>query len=69
VPFLKQQKMVGGVGTVYVCENYTCKLPTSDSDKLKSIVTAMATPQAMQNKAPTETPAAPTPAPKQLPAP
>ena len=30
VPFLKSIKMIEGKATVYVCENYTCKLPTND---------------------------------------
>ena len=30
VPFLESVKMIDGKSTAYICENYTCRLPTSD---------------------------------------
>ena len=39
VPFLKRQVMVGGQPTAYVCENYICKLPTTDPKKFVSLLT------------------------------
>ena len=38
VPFLKQQTMVNGKPTAYVCENYVCQLPTSDPGKLDQLL-------------------------------
>ncbi len=33
--FTKNQKMIGGKITVYICENYICKMPVNDLKKLK----------------------------------
>ena len=30
IPFIKSIKMIAGEPTAYICENYACKLPTSD---------------------------------------
>lgn len=30
IPFIKEVRMIDGRSTAYVCENYACKLPTSD---------------------------------------
>jgi uncharacterized protein len=30
VPFMSSIKMVGGIATAFVCENYACQLPTTD---------------------------------------
>jgi uncharacterized protein YyaL (SSP411 family) len=30
LPFIQSVKMRGGKATAYICENYTCKLPTTD---------------------------------------
>ena len=38
VPFLKQQTMINSTPTAYVCENYVCKLPTSDPNRLQQLL-------------------------------
>ena len=38
VPFLKEQIAQGGKPTAYVCENYACKLPVHDPDKLAPLL-------------------------------
>lgn len=38
VPFLKEQSAIGLRPTVYICENYVCKLPTNDLHKLKELL-------------------------------
>ncbi len=38
VPFLKKQTMRDGKPTVYVCENYVCKLPTSEPEQLEKLL-------------------------------
>jgi hypothetical protein len=38
IPFLKQQPMIDGKPTAYVCENYVCKLPTGDPQKLEQLL-------------------------------
>jgi len=38
VPFLEQQRAIDGRGTAYVCEDYTCKRPTTDVDQLISLL-------------------------------
>jgi uncharacterized protein YyaL (SSP411 family) len=40
VPFVKPQTMRGGRPTVYVCENYVCKLPTSDPQRVAQLLAA-----------------------------
>ena len=35
VPFVENQKALGGKPTAYVCENYTCNAPVTDIEKLK----------------------------------
>jgi len=39
IPFLKEQLPLGGKTTVYVCENYTCKLPATSVSKLNALLT------------------------------
>lgn len=34
IPFVKNQLPIEGKTTVYVCENYTCKFPVTDKEKL-----------------------------------
>ncbi len=41
VPFLKEQKMVNGKPTAYVCENYVCKLPTNDRQQLAQLLAGL----------------------------
>ena len=36
VPFVKHQNKINGMATAYVCENFTCKSPTTDISKLIS---------------------------------
>jgi hypothetical protein len=38
VPFIREQKMKGDKPTAFVCENYVCKLPTSDPKKLRALL-------------------------------
>ncbi len=38
VPFLRQQRMINGKPTAYVCENYVCKLPTNDPSTLDKLL-------------------------------
>ena len=38
VPFVKQQPMINDQPTAYVCENYVCKLPTNDPEKLDGLL-------------------------------
>jgi len=38
VPFVKQQPMLNGQPTAYVCENYVCKLPTNDPGRLDALL-------------------------------
>jgi len=38
VPFLKEQTMLNDKATAYVCENYVCKLPTNDPEKLRALL-------------------------------
>ena len=38
VPFVKDQKPIAGKTTAYVCKNYACNLPTSDLQKLLSLL-------------------------------
>ena len=33
--FLKDMKPIGGKATAFVCENYTCQLPTADPERLR----------------------------------
>jgi len=40
VPFVKEQRKIKGTATAYVCENYRCKLPTTDVAKMISIMEA-----------------------------
>jgi uncharacterized protein len=40
VPFLKRMDPVNGRPTAYVCENYVCKLPTNDPQRLDELLTA-----------------------------
>jgi uncharacterized protein YyaL (SSP411 family) len=38
VPFVKHQNRINGKATAYVCENFTCKLPTTDVEKMISYI-------------------------------
>ncbi len=38
VPFVENQKALGGQTTAYVCENYNCKFPTNDLDKFEELL-------------------------------
>ena len=38
VPLVKQQVMVDGRATAYVCENYACQMPTSEVDEMMTLV-------------------------------
>jgi uncharacterized protein YyaL (SSP411 family) len=33
-PWLKDQKMVSGIATAYVCQDFTCKSPTNDIQEM-----------------------------------
>ncbi len=39
IPFVKNQKAIDGKPTVYVCENYVCKLPVNDLNELRTLLT------------------------------
>jgi uncharacterized protein len=38
IPFLKEQLPLDGKTTVYVCENYVCKFPTTSIKKLDALL-------------------------------
>jgi len=38
VPFLKEQRPLGGKPTAYICQNYVCNLPTTDVEKMVSLL-------------------------------
>ncbi len=38
LPFIENVKPLGGKATAYVCENYVCKLPTSDPEELARLL-------------------------------
>ena len=38
IPFLKEQMPLEGKTTAYVCENYVCKLPTTDIKKMEELL-------------------------------
>lgn len=38
IPFIKDQKMKDGKATAYVCENFSCQSPVTESDQLKEIL-------------------------------
>ncbi len=40
-PFLKHMPLVNECATVYVCQNFTCKEPLTDVDKLQSILSSL----------------------------
>ena len=40
-PFVKHQGPVDGRAAVYVCENYSCKLPVTSSDELVSVLDSL----------------------------
>jgi len=46
VPFLTQQTMINNKPTAYVCENYVCKLPTNDPQKLQTLLADSPAPSA-----------------------
>jgi len=37
-PFIEAMSSINNQPTVYVCENYTCKIPVTDVDALKAIL-------------------------------
>jgi len=39
LPFLKNASMVDGKATAYICENYSCQLPITDSNILATMLT------------------------------
>jgi uncharacterized protein YyaL (SSP411 family) len=41
VPFFENFKSVGGKQSAYICENYTCQLPTSDVETMMQILETM----------------------------
>ncbi|MBI4417689.1 MAG: thioredoxin domain-containing protein, partial [Ignavibacteriales bacterium] len=45
IPFLRSVSMQGGQSTAYICENYACKLPTSDVGTVAQILDGEITPQ------------------------
>ncbi|HEV2246411.1 MAG TPA: thioredoxin domain-containing protein, partial [Terriglobia bacterium] len=38
LPFIEDMRPIDGAATAYVCENYTCKLPTSDPERLARLL-------------------------------
>ena len=38
VSFIKSMKMLGEKATVYICEDYACKLPTSDTSTMANLL-------------------------------
>ena len=44
VPFIENQIMINNQATVYVCENYICKQPINDIDKLNKILSSIEKP-------------------------
>jgi uncharacterized protein YyaL (SSP411 family) len=38
IPFVKDQNKISGKAAAYICENYTCKLPTTDVQKMISYI-------------------------------
>jgi uncharacterized protein YyaL (SSP411 family) len=38
VPFFENLKSVGGKQTAYICEDYSCQLPTSDIESMMQIL-------------------------------
>ena len=36
--FVKEQRVIGGKATAYVCENHTCKLPTTNVKELEKLL-------------------------------
>ena len=38
VPWLKEQKPLGGKATAYVCRNYTCQLPVHSAEDLLKLL-------------------------------
>jgi uncharacterized protein YyaL (SSP411 family) len=37
-PFTKAQRAIGGKATAYVCTNHLCRLPTSDTEKVRDLL-------------------------------
>jgi uncharacterized protein YyaL (SSP411 family) len=42
-PFYKELAQVGGLPTVYLCQNYACELPVTSVDALKELLTKLST--------------------------
>jgi len=38
VPFVRDQNMLNGKTTAYVCQNYHCQFPTNDLKKFKELL-------------------------------
>ncbi len=39
LPFMESVSMLKGKATAYLCENFTCKEPTTEVEKLQSLLT------------------------------
>ena len=39
LPFVKEMRMLAGKATAYICENYSCNLPTTDIRQLGELLT------------------------------
>jgi uncharacterized protein YyaL (SSP411 family) len=37
-PFVKEQIALGGKTTAYVCRNYVCELPTTDTARMEELL-------------------------------
>lgn len=53
LPFVAKQTMKGGKATAYVCENFSCKLPTNDAAELGSQLAALQGPPPTPRSVPT----------------
>ena len=38
IGFVKEQKAMGGKATAYICENYACKSPTNDMNRITKLL-------------------------------
>jgi hypothetical protein len=39
LPFVKEMRMLDGKATAYICEDYSCNLPTSDVRQVGALLT------------------------------
>ena len=44
-PFVKNQTMIGGKATAYVCENYVCNQPVTEIDELDEVLSKISKPR------------------------